>query len=485
MLIRINQIPPIEWNDPTTRACAMKPNVFQIPNIRRFILFRVCFNARFYYPVFTVLFLDFGLTLEEFALLNMLWAFTVVVLEVPSGALADVVGRSNLLRLSAALMVLEMILLLAAPLNNRVLLVGFFILNRILSGAAEAAASGADEAMAYDTLKAAGLESEWGRVLSRQMQWRSFSYVLAMTIGAFVYDARLMTVLWQWMGGSSVIEPGTTLRLPVVLTLVMAVLALFSTIGMSDVREEDGGECMNWRTCMGSVSRSFHLTFQAGRWIAGNTQVLILIVLGLAFDHVVRMILTLNSEYYRIILLPEASFGLIGSGMALLGMAIPAMALWMTRRMSWNANFLILAAMTMAGLIGMSRAWPVVGLIPMLLVSSVMYFLNFFISHYMNPLISSEQRATVLSFNGLALHLAYGGVGLVYAGLVQWIRWTETGRIPAEQMDNRVFVEALAWFPWYFLAVILMVGVFVGTTMRKKWKMIHRDSSESGMGEDR
>ena len=69
------------------------------------------FNARFYYPVFTVLFLDFGLTLEQFALLNVVWAGTIVVLEVPSGALADTLGRRKLLVSAGVLMVVEMALL--------------------------------------------------------------------------------------------------------------------------------------------------------------------------------------------------------------------------------------------------------------------------------------------------------------------------------------------------------------------------------------
>jgi len=56
---------------------------FQIRNIRRFIAFRVLFNARFYYPVFTILFLDFGLTLDQFAILNAVWAATIVLVEVP------------------------------------------------------------------------------------------------------------------------------------------------------------------------------------------------------------------------------------------------------------------------------------------------------------------------------------------------------------------------------------------------------------------
>ena len=56
---------------------------FALNNIRMFIAFRVFFNARFYYPVFTILFLDFGLTISQFAILNAVWAGTIVLMEVP------------------------------------------------------------------------------------------------------------------------------------------------------------------------------------------------------------------------------------------------------------------------------------------------------------------------------------------------------------------------------------------------------------------
>ena len=138
------------------------PSPFQIANVRRFIFFRIFFNARFYYPIFTVFFLDFGLTLTQFALLNAVWAATIVLLEVPSGAMADIVGRRNLLVLAGWCMVVEMALLCFAPRGNPDLLFTLFILNRILSGTAEAAASGADEAIAYDSLKKEGREEQWG-----------------------------------------------------------------------------------------------------------------------------------------------------------------------------------------------------------------------------------------------------------------------------------------------------------------------------------
>ena len=34
-------------------------------NLRRFVVFRLFYSARFYYPVFTILFLDYGLTLAQ------------------------------------------------------------------------------------------------------------------------------------------------------------------------------------------------------------------------------------------------------------------------------------------------------------------------------------------------------------------------------------------------------------------------------------
>ena len=70
------------------------------PQAALFVWFRLLFNCRFYYPVYTILFLDFGLNLTQFAALNVVWAISIVLLEVPSGAMADVIGRRNLVVLS-------------------------------------------------------------------------------------------------------------------------------------------------------------------------------------------------------------------------------------------------------------------------------------------------------------------------------------------------------------------------------------------------
>ncbi len=59
-------------------------------------------------------------------------------------------------------MVLEIGLWAFVPRSNLTVLFWVFVLNRILSGMAEAAASGADEALAYDSLKQEGDINDWG-----------------------------------------------------------------------------------------------------------------------------------------------------------------------------------------------------------------------------------------------------------------------------------------------------------------------------------
>lgn len=196
--------------------------LYRLPNIPGFLAFRVFFNARFYYPVFALLFLDFGLTLSEFSISNLIWAVAIVTLEVPSGALADVVGRKKLVVLAAFLMILEMAVLLVAQPNNGTTLLLLFCANRFLSGAGEAIASGADEALVYDSLEEAGLADRWSAVLEWQTKLSSIAFFIAMLVGAAVYDAQVLNTAASWLGWETALTKADTLKLPIWLTFVNA-----------------------------------------------------------------------------------------------------------------------------------------------------------------------------------------------------------------------------------------------------------------------
>jgi len=346
----------------------------------------------------------------------------------------------------------EMCVFAFAPRGNPALLFALFLLNRVLSGAAEACASGADEALAYDSLVAEGRGAEWPRVLERLMRWQSAGFFGAMMLGAAIYDARLVQRVVDFLGIAWTATPEVTLRFPIYLTLANAVLALLVTLRMREPAAPKAAA---------TAASTWRATLDAGRWILATPLALVVILAGLCFDSIVRLFLTIASNYYRLIALPEASFGLIGSGFALLGFFTPLLARRLAERWNLRGNFAVVAGLIVAGLSGVAVVWPVYGLVFLLPLGVAMSLTQFFVSHYLNAAVTdSARRATVLSFRGLAYNLAYGGAGLLFAAL--------TRALGSYGPPQAVFAEALGWLPWYFAATALLLGVAGARLLRSK-----------------
>ena len=354
-------------------------------------------------------------------------------------------------------MVIEIALLCFVPLGKPGLLFAIFLINRILSGAAEAAASGADEAIAYDTLKKDGDVRDWPRVLEKQMRMQSIAYIGAMSLGAAVYDPELMQRLVNALGLNVHLTQDITLRFPLYLTFMMAIMTLLTTLRLQEERPTTKPECDPSENCGKSIIQAFKLTLQAGGWILKTPFALVIILAGLMFDNCIRMVVTLGSQYYRLINLPEASFGLIGSGFAMLGLVIPWLAYKLVNRHSPDYNLAVMAIVSIIGLIGITFFWPIIGLLPVALLSVVMYMGRFFQSHYLNRITASHQRATVLSFKGLSFNLAYGLIGVLYSILLVFLRPQLASSHPdlsRAGIENLVFIKSIGWFPWYFLLTL-------------------------------
>ncbi len=429
-------------------------------NVRNFTLFRVFFSARFYYPVYALLFLDYGLTLAQFGILNGIWAAMIVLLEVPSGALADTIGRRNLLIAAGVCMVLEMGVLLVAPVGGGMLLFAFFVLNRILSGAAEAAASGADEALVYDSLKAAGMEARWGHVLERVQRDTSLAFFFAMMTGAAVYDPHMINSVLQFVGSDKLVIQSELIKVPIFLTFLSALVVLWTALRMKEAPLTDRGGVRE------TLVRSWRQSVSAGKWIWATPLPFGIILAAMVLDSVIRQFLTLASEYWHVIELPIASYGLIGSGMALMGLFVPRLARLMTEKSTPLKNFLYTVTAVFAGLFGIGLAIPLWGIVPAVFLYASIQLTGFFVSRYLNEAAPSEQRATILSFRGLSTNFSYGAVSIMYSGLIVFIRARETGasELTGEALQRSVFVESLTWFPLYF--VLSVVAVFVAHRLR-------------------
>ena len=435
-------------------------------NRKRFIAFRTFFNARFYYPVLAVLFLDLGLSASEYSLLNFVWAIVIVFAEVPSGVLADRIGRRPLIIAAAICMVLEMLVLLTAPINGGLTLLLFCLANRILSGSAEALASGADESLAYDSLAAESRSTEWPRVLADVMHWQSLAMVLAMLIGATVYDPQLMNKALAILGSSVQLEQGTTLRFPILLNLISASVVLWLALGMREPARRHSASGFT-----ASPEGAWHGIVSAGNWILRTPVALFVIVGGVLIDSVIRVFLTFGSVFFRLIDLPEASFGLIGAAMAGLGMVVSPIARKLVSTGSLLRNYTILAVLTLIGLAGVALKIPFWGVLFAFPLAAAMTALAFVISNTLNALVSSQQRATVLSFKGLIFNLGYGFASLVFALGLRSMR--------DKGSADQAFADAIEVLPlWLLFTLIVLALMFKGQRAVLQLRPIHSEQTK-------
>lgn len=412
---------------------------FAARNARLFVLFSTLYNARAYYPVLAVLFTDLGLGLEQFVMLNAVWAAAIFLLEVPSGALADTLGRKRLLVFSAALMVAEIGVLLLAPKDGGVLLFALCLLNRFLSGASEAAASGADEAIAYDSLPVEGRAAAWDVVLATAMRWRAAGFLIAMTFGGLLYDPTWLNAMlpdgWH-------VPVDVARRLPVALVFLQALACLAICLRFEE-KSSDSGAGKN------ACRAALRLTFQTARHAFTTRTIAVVLMGGLLIDAVTRNFATLVSEYYRLIEIPVWAFGLVGSLIAVGNWFVPAIAARVNQRFDTLTSLILGGGIAALCLWLLVPAWPWAGLVPAMLLMMVLGFVSFTVGRHLHGVATSEQRATLLSVKGLVFNLAYGlysfAFSLTLAGF--------------SKNEGRAFQQALAWQAGAFLLALTIFAM--------------------------
>ncbi len=146
-------------------------------------------DFQLWFPVWIVfLTVERGFSLTQVTLAESIFLIGVLVLEVPTGAVADRYGRSVSMALGA--LVLGVAILIFSFTSSFPVLVASFLMWSLAS----ALMSGADMALLYDTLKAAGRENHYERLAGRGMASSWAGLVLATFLGgpvAALFDTRL------------------------------------------------------------------------------------------------------------------------------------------------------------------------------------------------------------------------------------------------------------------------------------------------------
>lgn len=125
------------------------------PNIIRLYLIKTAKWFMLYMPIVVPFYESNGLSMKDIMVLQALYSIAIVVLEIPSGYLADVIGRRKTLILGA---VFGTIGFATYSLSH-----GFigFLLAEVVLGIGQSCISGADSAMLYDSLLERGEEKKY------------------------------------------------------------------------------------------------------------------------------------------------------------------------------------------------------------------------------------------------------------------------------------------------------------------------------------
>jgi MFS family permease len=358
--------------------------------------------AGLYLVPLVLLMLDRGLPVSTIAVVGVVYGLSIAALELPTGGLADVVGRRPVLIASAVAGAAGLLLLGLAG------TVALFVASAVLRGAARALSTGPLEAWYVDTVHAErGREADLTGGLARGEVAASLALAAGTLVGGLVPLA---------LGD---VGPLPALAVPVLLAAGVEVLRALITARLPEPPHP--------RPAAGAVLRGVPATVVAGLRVAGRDRVLTRLMLaaggaGIALGTIELLtpawLAGLSSSpraaaTYAVV--AAAGFGADAIGGMLAAGAVRRFGSHARAAMAgWTVSALALAGLAGCALLGGTAATVLAGVAYCLLFAGLGAAFPAQ-AHLLHERIEPGERATVLSVQSLLMQ-AVGGVGIPLIG---------------------------------------------------------------------
>jgi MFS family permease len=341
-------------------------------NIKLIYLLSFFHSALFWYGVWVfyyLLFTDYA----GIGLIESVMIMTLVVLEVPSGAVSDMWGKKKTLVLSFFFMVLGNVIMALAP-GYSILLLAVFLLS-----VSSSFYSGTLEALAFDSLKENSQEKYYDQVISNISTIESIAVAIASVAGGFMFAALPALPFWS--------------------TGVMAFFGLLVVLFLKEPQIDS--EKFSWRNFIEQNkqgTRELNKTPQLRR--------LTTLLLSIAFFSVIAHQL-LNDVLAVEFGFKSHQLGILLGVLSLLSAVASQAAPWLGKHFKINNFFFLIGALIALTLI----VSPYVGLVlgGAALFARVIFQVIFrnLVSVAINNEIESKYRATTLSTFNLLKNIPY------------------------------------------------------------------------------
>ena len=391
-------------------------------------------------PYYTVLFLNWfatalplalfvlflrarGINLFQLGLLMGAYSFTIVLLEVPTGGLADAIGRKRITLLAYTLGLVAAVLFLFS-FSFPMFLIGF-----VLNGVSRALSSGALDAWFVDALQAADPHGDIQPALAQA------GTVSLMALGSGTLLGGLVPQWFAWLlGGETAVL--TPLTMTIIISLFIKVLTLVVLfVGVQDERPQ--GSETGWRSGVRQVPTIIREAVQLTR---NNHTVLLLLGITFAGGLAILSLETFWQPFFATLLGggEENSFffGVLMTGYFLVGIMGNGLATYLSKRL--NQQYVLVAALFqglegffLIVLAGMTAVVPAVALFWLAYMS--LSGVNSPQAALLNQEIPAERRSAMLSVQSLAGYAGsiFGSAVLGYVAEIFSIQvaWTIAGTV--------------------------------------------------------
>lgn len=333
----------------------------------------------FYIPIMALYFKGHLSSITQVALIFLVMTFTAAILEVPSGAIADLFGRKRSFILGQSSFLIGLLLILLV--RN----IYGFMAYALLAGIAGSLMSGTQEALIYDTLKSEKKEVHYKRI------WGILSSLWPLTaiIGSLVggYLAKI------------------SLTLPIVLSFIPLTIAFFLAFFLKEPEYEKEKH-----------SNIFRQMFHSVKDVINNKQILFLALTSLillAFGESAHILKPIFLEFKQ---MPLEIFGYVFA----LTFGLSSIGHYFSDSLSdkiGNKNTIILSVILFPVLLILAALTSGITSMIFLVLTSLPYGLRRpVISHMLNTEASSSKRTTIISIKNLmdAIGIGLGGLLLGY-----------------------------------------------------------------------
>ncbi|MFH1253499.1 MAG: MFS transporter [Candidatus Uhrbacteria bacterium] len=352
-------------------------------NIWKFYLYEILYSLMFYTPIIVLFYQDNGLSLTQIMIIQSINSLVWILMEIPSGYFADVVGRKKSLMLTGIFATLSMLIF---GLGSNFSL---FLIASLFWALAGVFISGADSAFIYDTLKSLNKETLYKKV------WGNTVFCYSLGVSA-------ASIIGGLLGGLNFRYPFFAM-LPFYLFLIPLALSFYEPKHYKTITTKN-----HLRVLLASIKLS----------LLQNKRIRQLIIYSAVIVSFIDIAYFLYQPYFKLSGLDVVYFGLVFAAFNLIQALSAKYSHLIEKKLGEKISLILLFVLTSLCYLFMGNVIFILSFIFAFLFQFVSGFSSVVISDYIHQETASNIRATILSTKSFVSHIFYALIAPIIGWLV-------------------------------------------------------------------